>query len=132
MLTGDTKDKSAPRVDAAQDRPATAASAPLLVSIREARRQLGDIGPTAFYAAVKRHKINLVRLGGRSLVPMSAIENVVAKLIAERPANTSDKAKVLAAMSVAARQHRQGGATSTTAASPPMTKPRRRRGSSAA
>ena len=42
---------------------------PLLVSIPEARRQLGGIGKTAAYEAIRRHGIRLVKIGGRSMVP---------------------------------------------------------------
>jgi hypothetical protein len=81
---------------------------PILLSIREARRHFGSLGTTAFYAAVKRYDIRLIRLGGRSLVPMTEIERVVAQLIAERSDDGSQKAKVLASQSVAARRRRRG------------------------
>jgi hypothetical protein len=84
------------------------ASPPLLVPIPEARRHFGSIGTTAFYAAVKRYDIRLVALGGRSLVPMTEIERVVAQLIAERSIESSQKAKALASISVAARRRRRG------------------------
>jgi hypothetical protein len=81
---------------------------PILVPIKEARRLLGSIGTTAFYAAVKRYEIKLVKLGGRSLVPIAEVERVVAQLIAERSTEGNQKARVLAAQSVAARCRRRG------------------------
>ena len=81
---------------------------PLLVPIPEARRQLGRIGSTAFYEAVKRHRIELVRLGGRSLCPTSELERVVAELRAVRPSVASENAKALARRSVASRRARRG------------------------
>ncbi len=77
---------------------------PLLASVPEACRQLGSIGKTAFYDAVKRHKIKLVKLGGRSLVPMTEIERVVVELMAETPPDSSERAKALALRSVKARR----------------------------
>jgi hypothetical protein len=103
-------------------------SGPLLVSIREARRQLGDIGTTAFYDAVKRHNIQLVKLGGRSLVPMAEIERVVAELRTKGATDASDKAKALAKLSIMARRARRGAAL----APAPRTNRRKRRGSTAA
>lgn len=110
-------------------------NAPLLVSIREARRQLGDIGTTAFYNVVKRHGVQLVRLGGRSLVPMAEIERVVAAICTARPANASEKAKALACQSVAARRKRRGDSAGIGATKPATRRAanlaarRRRRGS---
>ena len=86
-----------------------AVDSPILVSVTEARRHFGGIGTTAFYAAVKRHGIRLVKLGGRSLVPMAEVERIVAELISIKlPAETIQKAKVLASQSVAARRARRG------------------------
>lgn len=116
--------------DAKANRSAALAGSPLLVSVREARRQLGDIGTTAFYDAVKRHGIALVRLGGRSLVPMAEIERVVAELRAKGASDASDKAKALASRSVAARRARRGSAIA--AAPPPRSTRRGRRGSTSA
>ena len=82
---------------------------PLLVSIREAQRQLGGIGKTALYGAIKRYDIRLVRLGGRSMVPAAELDRVVAELMAsDAPCKAEDKAKALAAKSVAARRFRSG------------------------
>ena len=120
-----TTDTSALAAEAAQ-RPI---AAPLLVSVPEARRQLGEIGTTAFYDAVKRHGIALVRLGGRSLVPMAEIERVVAELRAQGPPDASEKAKALACRSVAARRARGSAASGAPLPSPPR---RGRRGSTAA
>jgi len=82
---------------------------PLLLGIQEARRQLGGIGNTAFYDAVKRHSIKLVKIGSRSLVPMSEIERVVAELVtaANDRAEAQAKAVELAKKSVAARRTRR-------------------------
>jgi hypothetical protein len=104
---------------------------PLLVNVREARRQLGGIGSTAFYAAVKRYSIQLVKLGGRSLVPMSEMERVVARLIAEKAPDCSEKTRALAASSVAARRTRSCN-TSFTCSPPTPVSRHRKRGSSTA
>ena len=81
---------------------------PRLVSVPEARRQLGGIGATCFYSLVKRHGIKLVRLGGRSLVPSAEIDRVIADLIATGAPDASETARALAAKSVAVRQRRRG------------------------
>lgn len=88
--------------------PCLVSERPLLLSIPAARHQLGGIGTTAFYEAVKRHSIELVRLGGRSLVPTSELERVVAELRARRPAAANENAKALARRSVASRRARRG------------------------
>ena len=76
----------------------------------EAQHQFGDIGKTAFYSAVERYDIKLVRLGGRSLVPMSDIERVVADLMADSTTapEVGEKAEALAVKSVEARRKRRG------------------------
>ena len=69
---------------------------PLLVSISEAQRLLGGIGKTAFYSAKDRYGIHLVRLGGRSMVPVSEIERVIDELMAspvEQPAKIAAATK---------------------------------------
>jgi hypothetical protein len=85
---------------------ALAFAKPLLLSIREARRHLGDIGTTKFYDTVGKFDIKLVRLGGRSLVPMSEIERVVAQLEQLAAGNVVCKARAvrLAQQSVEARR----------------------------
>ena len=129
-----TTDNSAKAAETGQQRTTAAPSAPLLVPIREARRQLGSIGTTAFYAAVKRHEIKLFKIGGRSVVAMTEIERVVGEIVAERPADASDKAtakaKALAKRSVKARKARRG--STPTLAPPPSAPRRRKRGSTAA
>ena len=89
---------------------------PLAVSVPEARRHWGNVGKTSFYAAVKKYRVELVRLGGRTLVPMAEIERVLteAKIPVAQAANAAasrtEAAKALASKSVAARR----------AASPPQ------------
>src|ERR1700745_3019239 len=39
-----------------------------LMPVKEARHQLGGIGPTTFYALVKEGELSLVKLGRRSFV----------------------------------------------------------------
>jgi hypothetical protein len=84
-------------------------SRPALVSIPEARRQLGGIGTTSFYEAVKAHRIKLVKLGTRSLVPMAEIDRVVADLTAaaDDRAEAKTRAIALAEKSVTARRSRR-------------------------
>ena len=111
-MLSQTLDTGTPIVAMAAPRTTPPDRPPLLVSTVEARRQLGGIGSTAFYDAVKRHGIRLVRLGGRSLVPMSEIERIVAELqAAEQPTDTAEKAKALAVKSVAVRRSRRGSAS---------------------
>lgn len=81
---------------------------PLLVSVREFRRQLGGIGNTAAYAAIKRHKVQVLHLGGRALIAMSEVERIVAELKASAVADANDEAKALVSRSVAARRARRG------------------------
>ena len=81
---------------------------PLLVSIPEARRQLGGIGKTAAYEAIRRHGIRLVKIGGRSMVPTAEIERVVAELMmASAERDGSERARAMAARSVAVRRKRR-------------------------
>jgi hypothetical protein len=91
--------------DAPRTSLSAATSPPILVSVPEARRHLGGIGTTSFYAAVKRYQIKLVRLGGRSLVPMTEIERVIGELMsAARSPESGQNARSLASRSVAARR----------------------------
>ena len=81
---------------------------PLLVSIPEARRQLGGIGKTAAYEAIRRHGIRLVKIGGRSMVPTAEIERVVAELMAaSAESDGAGRARAMAARSVAVRRTRR-------------------------
>ena len=81
---------------------------PLLVSIPEARRQLGGIGKTAAYEAIRRHGIRLVKIGGRSMVPTAEIERVVAELMAaSAESDGAGRARAMAARSVAVRRKRR-------------------------
>ena len=81
---------------------------PLLVSIPEARRQLGGIGKTAGYEVFRRHGIRLVKIGGRSMVPTAEIERVVAELMmASAERDGTERARAMAACSVAARRKRR-------------------------
>lgn len=111
MLDSTTTETSSAAIEAVMRTPKAAPSAdqmrPLLVNLPEARRILGDIGKTAFYGAVERHGIRLVHLGGRSLVPISEIDRVVAELVAAAaPTAPTEKAKTMAAASVASRRRR--------------------------
>ena len=76
---------------------------PLLVSIAEAQRLLGGIGKTAFYSAKDRYGMRLVHLGGRSMVPVSEIERVIAELMALEP-ETPPKVVAATAASLASRR----------------------------
>ena len=81
---------------------------PLLVSIPEARRQLGGIGKTAAYEVIRRHGIRLVKIGGRSMVPTAEIERVVAELMAaSAESDGAGRARAMAARSVAVRRTRR-------------------------
>lgn len=50
---------------------------PLLHSVPEARRLLGGMGHTWFYAQVKAGRIRIVKLGARTLVPDSELNRFV-------------------------------------------------------
>jgi hypothetical protein len=105
ILGGRTENAVFAQPDAATPRLAAASGHPILASIPEARWHFGD---TAFYTAVKRYHIKLVRLGGRSLVPMAEIERVVGELMsANRPPEFEQNARALASRSVAARRRRR-------------------------
>ncbi|NMM45956.1 helix-turn-helix domain-containing protein [Rhodospirillaceae bacterium KN72] len=54
----------------------------MLVSIPEARRQLGGIGNTLFYELVNNRDvpIHLVKIGRRSMVRQSDLESYIATL----------------------------------------------------
>lgn len=83
---------------------------PLLVSVPEARRQLGDIGKTCFYAIAKRHGIKLVKVGSLTRIPMAEVERVYTELMADDASpETENRAQALAAKSVASRRLRRGG-----------------------
>ncbi len=47
------------------------------VSIDEARYRLGGLGRTLFYDLVKQGKIRVVKLGNRSVVPLSEIDRLL-------------------------------------------------------
>lgn len=98
-----------------------AESMPLAVDVREARRHWGNIGKTSFYSVVKEYEVVLVRLGGRTLVPMSEIVRVLTKATIPAPATTdavlrTEAARALATASVKARK----AAAARRAASPPL------------
>ena len=82
-------------------------SLPLLLSVPEACRQLGGIKKTAFYGSVKYHKIKIVHLGGRALIPREEIERVVRDLLEASPTDRTVKAKAIAALSVEKREKRR-------------------------
>ena len=113
--------ETALKISATQALP-TRREAPLAVDVREARRHWGNIGKTSFYSVVKKYEVVLVRLGGRTLVPMSEIERVLTKATIPAPATTDavpriEAARALATASVKARRK---AAAARRAASPPQ------------
>lgn len=64
-----------------------------LHSVDEARRLLGGMGRTWFYAEVAAKRIRVVKLGARTLVPASEVRRV----IAEAEAKAADAVTVLSA-----------------------------------
>ena len=115
--------ETTPKTSATQALPTRreAESMPLAVDVREARRHWGNIGKTSFYSVVKEYEVVLVRLGGRTLVPMSEIVRVLTKATIPAPATTdavlrTEAARALATASVKARK----AAAARRAASPPL------------
>lgn len=47
------------------------------VTVDEARYRLGNMGKTLFYDLVKQKKIRIVKLGNRTVVPMSEIDRLL-------------------------------------------------------
>jgi len=48
-----------------------------LLTVKEARQQLGGISPTTFYALVKAGELSLVKIGRRSFVQSEALADFV-------------------------------------------------------
>jgi len=48
-----------------------------LMTVKEARQQLGGISPTTFYALVKEGELSLVKIGRRSFVQSEALADFV-------------------------------------------------------
>ena len=76
---------------------------PLCVCVTEGRRHFGNIGKTAFYAALKKHKIGIVRLGNRSLIPWTELERLLREC-SQAGNSARDRAQALAARSVQSRK----------------------------
>lgn len=57
--------------------------APLLVSVEKAA-ELAGIGRSKFYEAVLAGEIASVKIGRRRLIPRSALDSYVARLVAEQ------------------------------------------------
>ena len=57
----------------------------LASSIPEACRRLG-IGRTMFYDLVKRDEVRVIRIGSRTLVPESELQQLIASRLGERGA----------------------------------------------
>lgn len=47
------------------------------VTVDEARFRLGNLGKTLFYDLVKQGKIRVVKLGNRTIVPVSEIDRLL-------------------------------------------------------
>lgn len=81
-----------------------------LVSIPDAKRRLGGIGTTKFYADARRYKLRIIAFGGRSMVRSDDLDALIELLTAETEAGAnrhSERAAILAPKAVAAR--RAGG-----------------------
>lgn len=48
-----------------------------LIPINEARRQLGGISPSTFYALVKEGELSLVKIGRRSFVLVTTLDEFI-------------------------------------------------------
>jgi hypothetical protein len=92
-----------------RDRAASRMPPVLLIGIRELRRQLGNLGKTATYQFIARHQIPIIRVGHRSMVAMTNVEDAIKQLAtAATSTNTGQRAKELAARSLAVRRARRG------------------------
>jgi excisionase family DNA binding protein len=50
-----------------------------LMSVKEARQQLGGISPTTFYALVKEGELSLVKIGRRSIVHAEDLDDFLGR-----------------------------------------------------
>jgi len=57
--------------------PAPAPALARAVTVDEARFRLGNLGKTLFYDLVKQKKIRVVKLGNRTVVPVSEIDRLL-------------------------------------------------------
>jgi hypothetical protein len=92
--------------------PRTATLPPFFADIPEFRRMIGGIGKTAAYELIDRHKVQVVKVGSRSMIPFAEVERVRDELMkaADQPAPAKG-GRVLAASSVEARRARKSNAS---------------------
>jgi hypothetical protein len=53
---------------------------PLLVDTSTARQLLGGMGKTPFFSLLKEEKLKRVKIGNKTLVPLSSLQEYVARL----------------------------------------------------
>ena len=63
-------------------------SRPRLLGEQAARHELGGIGHTLFWELIKKKKIEVVRIGARTLVVSESIDRLIEKARAESNAKT--------------------------------------------
>ena len=79
---------------------------PLNISPSEFCRQIG-VKKTAGYGLIAKHAVRIIKLGPKSLIPVTELDRVQAELLATAvPTRGSEKAKAMAAASVASRRKR--------------------------
>jgi excisionase family DNA binding protein len=87
--------------------PQTASASPLLISIEEAGRLLGQ-SRSAIYGLIRRGRLPVVKLGASARIPRSAVESLVDELLAEgAPDNESPVTGEATRLSNSARQGRR-------------------------
>jgi hypothetical protein len=128
MLNAETPDTDGRPVE-----PSLARCAPVplprLCSIKRACVEWGDCGKTRFYEIVREYKVELHKIGRKTVVSGDDVGRVANEILSATRKYALD-AKALAKKSVASRRQRHSSAS---AKSPPATPARRlRRGSAAA
>ena len=56
---------------------------PLVVSVTEFRRLLGDIGKTLAFSLIRAGEVERVKIRGRTCVTLSSIESLIARSVGE-------------------------------------------------
>ena len=54
---------------------------PVLISVTEARRQLGNVSRTTLYALIARRHLKTIKLGARRMILSASLEALVKKSV---------------------------------------------------
>jgi hypothetical protein len=128
MLNTETPDTDGKPAEASRARFAPV-PLPRLCSIKRACVEWGDCGKTRFYEIVREYKVELHKIGSKTVVSGEDVGRVANEILSATRKAALD-AKALAGKSVESRRERH---SSSRATSPPATPARRpRRGSSSA